>query len=53
MVMDAIRNPHKERPQGEAKLGEIARQYVTPPYPFRILHHNIRRTCVCGDRRGF
>ena len=28
MVMDAIRNPHKERPQGEAKLGEIARQYV-------------------------
>ena len=29
MVMDAIRNPHKERPQGEPKLGEIARQYVT------------------------
>ena len=28
MVMDAIRNPHKERPQGEPKLGEIARQYV-------------------------
>jgi hypothetical protein len=26
MVMDAIRNPHKERPQGEPKLGEIARQ---------------------------
>jgi hypothetical protein len=28
MVMDAIRNPHKARPQGELKLGEIARQYV-------------------------
>ncbi|KAI0280317.1 terpenoid synthase [Russula aff. rugulosa BPL654] len=25
MVMDAIRNPHKDRPQGEPKLGEIAR----------------------------
>lgn len=29
MVMDAIRNPHTERPQGEPKLGEIARQYVS------------------------
>ena len=28
MVMDAIRNPYKNRPQGEPKLGEIARQYV-------------------------
>jgi len=27
MVMDAIRNPHKERPRGEPKLGEIARQF--------------------------
>lgn len=27
MVMDAIRNPHKARPQGELKLGEIARQF--------------------------
>ncbi|KAH9990438.1 terpenoid synthase [Russula vinacea] len=27
MVMDAIRNPHKERPQGEPQLGEIARQF--------------------------
>jgi hypothetical protein len=27
MVMDAIRNPHKDRPQGEPKLGEIARQF--------------------------
>ena len=26
MVMDAIRNPHKERPQEEPKLGEISRQ---------------------------
>jgi hypothetical protein len=31
MVMDAIRNPHKERPQGEPKLGEITRQYVPSP----------------------
>jgi len=28
MAMDAIRNPYKERPQGEPKLGEISRQYV-------------------------
>ena len=28
VVMDAIRNPHKERPQGESQLGEIARQYI-------------------------
>jgi hypothetical protein len=27
MVMDAIRNPHKDRPQGEPKLGEITRQF--------------------------
>ncbi|KAI9449082.1 isoprenoid synthase domain-containing protein [Lactarius psammicola] len=27
MVMDAIRDPHKARPQGEPKLGEIARQF--------------------------
>jgi hypothetical protein len=26
MVMDALRNPHVKRPQGESKLGEIARQ---------------------------
>ena len=32
MVMDALRNPDKERPQGEPPLGEIARQYV-----FRVL----------------
>jgi len=36
MVMDALRNPHKERPQGEPKLGEIARQYVPFPDPFCI-----------------
>ena len=28
VVMDALRNPHKERPQGESKLGDIVRQYV-------------------------
>jgi hypothetical protein len=26
IVMDALRNPHPERPQGESKLGEVARQ---------------------------
>jgi Delta6-protoilludene synthase len=26
IVMDALRNPHVERPPGETKLGEIARQ---------------------------
>jgi len=26
IVMDALRNPHTERPQGETKLGEVARQ---------------------------
>jgi len=25
--MDALRNPHKERPQGESNLGEIARRF--------------------------
>ncbi|KAH9976471.1 terpenoid synthase [Russula compacta] len=27
IVMDALRKPHSERPQGESKLGEIARQF--------------------------
>jgi hypothetical protein len=31
MVMDALRNPHTERPEGESKLGEIARQYAYKP----------------------
>lgn len=26
VVMDALRNPHSERPPGESKLGEITRQ---------------------------
>jgi hypothetical protein len=26
IVMDALRNPHKERPKGESNLGEIARR---------------------------
>ncbi len=26
MVVDALRNPYKERPQDESKLGEITRQ---------------------------
>ena len=28
IVIDAIRNPEKPRPEGEVLLGEIARQYV-------------------------
>ena len=28
LVMDAARNPHKERPQGEPKIGDITREYV-------------------------
>jgi hypothetical protein len=28
LVIDVLKNPHKERPQGESKLGEITRQYV-------------------------
>jgi hypothetical protein len=27
LVIDILRNPHVERPQGESKLGEITRQY--------------------------
>jgi len=27
IVMDALRNPHKERPKGESNLGEIARRF--------------------------
>ena len=26
LVVDALQNPHSERPAGESKLGEIARQ---------------------------
>jgi hypothetical protein len=28
VVVDALRNPHSERPPGESKLGEITRQWV-------------------------
>jgi len=28
IVMDAMRNPTKARPEGESVMGEIARQYV-------------------------
>jgi hypothetical protein len=28
IVMDALRNPHPHRPQGEPKVGEVARQYA-------------------------
>jgi hypothetical protein len=37
MVMDALKNPHKERPQGESKLGEITRQYVYILYAYLSL----------------
>ena len=29
IVMDAFRNPHKSRPEGELLLGEMAREFVT------------------------
>ena len=28
LVTDALRNPHKERPQGESKIAEVTRQYA-------------------------
>ena len=28
IMMDALRNPHKPRPQGEHVLGELCRRYV-------------------------
>ena len=30
IVLDALRNPHKTRPDGEWIGGEVARQYVVP-----------------------
>jgi Delta6-protoilludene synthase len=30
ILMDAIRNPDKPRPQGECCLGEMTRQFVLP-----------------------
>ena len=41
MVIDALRNPHKERPQGESKLGEITRQYVCFLCVYRLAVHII------------
>jgi hypothetical protein len=35
LVVDVLRNPHAERPQGESKLAEITRQYVCSGYPFK------------------
>ena len=32
LVLDVLRNPHMERPQGESKLGEITRQYACPSH---------------------
>ena len=28
MVMDALRNPHADRSEGEPQLGEVARRYA-------------------------
>jgi hypothetical protein len=30
IIIDALHNPHKARPEGECILGEIVRQYVLP-----------------------
>jgi hypothetical protein len=49
MVMDAIRNPQKERPQGEPKLGEIARQFVTSPSILRTLLISIATDSGCAQ----
>ena len=35
IVMDAFRNPHKSRPEGELLLGEMAREFVTNLSPHR------------------
>jgi hypothetical protein len=40
LVMDVLRNPHVERPQGESKLGEITRQYAPILPPFSGLFFN-------------
>ena len=39
IVIDALHNPDKPRPEGEILLGELCRQYVVyvfygPPFPF-------------------
>jgi Delta6-protoilludene synthase len=39
IVMDALRNPHKPRPQGESLIGEIAQQYV--PIPSRRIEGSL------------
>jgi Delta6-protoilludene synthase len=39
MIMDALRNPHVKRPQGESKLGEMARQCAPIPKCFTSMSH--------------
>jgi hypothetical protein len=31
VVVDALKNPHKPRPQGEVILGQVAKEYVISP----------------------
>ena len=38
IVIDAINDPEKPRPQGELLLGELARQYVCGRRSFRSTH---------------
>jgi hypothetical protein len=56
MVMDTIKNPHKERPQGEEKLGEITRQYVYcashESISYLIDHDKILAACHQGFKPG-
>ena len=33
-IIGALRDLHKERPQGQLKLGQITRQYAPPTRPF-------------------
>lgn len=39
IVLDAFRNPHKTRPEGECPVGAMAREYVHIP----------TLVCVCND----
>jgi len=47
LVLDVLRDPHVERPQGESKLGEITRQYAVPLPRFRCLYLSKQQLLSC------
>jgi len=47
LVLDVLRDPHMERPQGESKLGEITRQYAVPLPRFRCLYLSKQQLLSC------